>query len=196
MRKLLVTVFALGSMLAAGADKTDELMKKLEALESGESAEVKTPAAKGKTQEKKAQKTERKSKRDEIAEREVSGVYYLPPEIKVTKDERSRVIGDLRRRMGAREEAALAAKGKAPKAKTPEELEAAEAEKKQKEEAELQKHKAKLEKQQKIKAIEKTLGISPEEANAAEYEGMSPEMANILRKNKELDKTYQKKVGN
>jgi len=192
-------VLLAGTLFASGG-KTDDLAKKLEALEKRSSTPAASAEADGEREEKasaKAAKKEKRSKRDEIAEREVTGVYYLPPEIKVSPDERARVIGSVRKRMNEREATEAAAKGKtADLEKKKAQLEERQAAKKKKAEDDFQKHMAQYEKEQKIKAVEKTLGIDSSEEYSAEYDGMSPEMANIVKRNKELDKTYQTKVGN
>jgi hypothetical protein len=159
-------------------------------VESVHEAEYKE-RVRGKNQEK------RKTIKDELIESEVSGVYYLPPEVKVAPDERARVIGKLRKKMDDREVTERVIKGRESKknlgVSEKNKLETLQDQKKKKDAEEFQKNMANYEKEKKMRAIERTLGINSSEEYSPEYEGMSAEMVDIVRKNKELEKNYQKK---
>ena len=123
--------------------------------------------------------------------------YYLPPEIKVTPEERARVIGKAREKMKKREIDEKVAKGKVTLEQIQEEEEAKrlakEEAEKAKAEEEMKKRLEQLQKEEKIKAVEKTLGITEKEKKEwDEFNQMSEEMQAIMKKQKELDEKYFK----
>ena len=121
--------------------------------------------------------------------------YYLPPEIKVTNEERARVIGRVRDRMRQQELNEKIASGKVTLEEIVEEEEAkakAEAEATlAKLEEEAQKRMERDEKDRRIREIEKTLGITDKERQEwEEFNKMSEEMQEIMRRQRELDEKY------
>lgn len=123
--------------------------------------------------------------------------YYLPPEIKVTPEERARVIGKAREKMKQREIDEKVAKGKLTLEQIQEEEEAKKVAKEETEKAkaeeEMKKKLEQLQKEEKIKAVEKTLGITEKEKKEwDEFNQMSEEMQAIMKKQKELDEKYFK----
>ncbi|MGF6906873.1 hypothetical protein [Fusobacterium sp. PH5-44] len=194
MRKLTLTMIIIFSFFniyseeTAIKDQITELEAKLNQLKESEAIEKKDLNIKDDNTD------------DENSPKEGSGeviYYYLPPEIKVTPEERARVIGKAREKIKKREIDEKVAKGKVTLEQIQEEDEAKKVAKeeaaKAKAEEEMKKKLEKLQKEEKIKAVEKTLGITEKEKKDwVEFNQMSEEMQAIMKKQKELDEKYFK----
>jgi uncharacterized protein YoxC len=174
----------------------DELAKKLDELEKQNSAlQGQTEDAK-KTDEYSDQEiTEGKNKANKEVSKEVQ-YYYLPPEVKVTPEERARVMGKARKKINDKKVEEQIIKGKLTKEEAEEQkkakLEGKIAESNKKTEEEFKKNLAQYEKEKKIKSVEKTLGINSNDEYSGDYDGLSDEVVDILKKQKELESMYNK----
>ncbi|MDR3259380.1 MAG: hypothetical protein LBT51_07210 [Fusobacteriaceae bacterium] len=122
--------------------------------------------------------------------------YYLPPEIKVTPEERARVIGKARKKLNDKKLEEQIIKGKVTKEEAEDQknakLEEKIAENNKKTEEEFKKNLAQYEKEKKIKSVERTLGINSNDEYSGDYDGLSDEVVDILKKQKELEAMYNK----
>ena len=173
-------------------EELDAQFQKLQEAQEGSTTEIK----KNEDKETQVYKDSEEEKQGTDANGEVI-YYYLPPEIKVTNEERARVIGKVRNKMKQKELEEKIATGKVTAEEIKEEEEAkakVKAEETQaKAEEEKQKKLEKFKKDQKIKEIEKTLGVTEKEKKEwEEFNKMSEEMQEIMKKQKELDEKYFK----